>query len=139
MTSHDDTDPMTSIEPFQSHPVRAPHVSLRSIKPVNKKLENLMTYRAYRLMSTADTRSSRATAEVRDHLKNLNLTIGKSIFNGTGPKNIFHFLSRFVNYADIFNVSEAHAFITMPIFVVYSAEAQFCNNLSEASCQGGVT
>ena len=73
------------ILPFHSRPTGPPHKGLGPIKPANKRFDNLMSYRSYRLRETTDTRSSKATAEVRPHLKNLSLTLGKHKFDGTDP------------------------------------------------------
>lgn len=122
---------------FYSRPEGPPHLGLRSIKPANDKLDKLMSYRSYRFMITTGTRSSRATAEVCVHIKNLNLTMRKHTFDGTYPIKIFNFLTRFVNKADMLNISEALAFIALKTFLVDPAETQFRTNLSGASSHGG--
>lgn len=45
-------------------------------------------------MITTDTMLSQATANVRAHVKNLNLTMRKFIFNGGDPTKMFDFLTR---------------------------------------------
>ena len=139
ITGHEDSSPVVSIVPFHSRPVGPPHIGLRSIKPANRKLDKLMSYRSYRLRNTTDMRTSRDTAEVRIHIKNLNLTLKNHTFDGNDPIKIFDFLSRFVNEADMLNMSEAQAFIALPIFLADPAETQFRTNLSGASRHGGVT
>ena len=139
VTGHEDTSPVVNIVPFHSRPVGPPNIGLRSIKPANKKFDRLISYRSYRLRLTTDQRSSRDTAEVRVHIKNLNLTMKSHIFDGNDPIKIFDFLTRFVNEADMLNMSEAQAFIALPTFLADPAETQFRTTLSGASRRGGVT
>lgn len=73
------------------------HSGLRSIKPTNKTFEKLMSYLSYILMTTTDTRPSKATADVRVHIKNINLNLKNHTFDGTEPIRVFYFLARFVN------------------------------------------
>ena len=137
-TGHDEDVPLTNIVPFHSRPKGPPHVGLRSIKPANRIFDKLMSYRSYRLMVTTETRSSRATAEVRTHIKNLSLTMNQHTFDGSDPIKIFDFLTRFVNEADILAMSEAQAFIALPTFLADPAETQFRTNLSGGSRRGGI-
>ena len=137
-TGHDDDSSLGTIVPFHSRPPGPPHVGLRSIKPANKIFDKLMSYRSYRLKNITDSRSSRSTAEVRIHIKNLSLVLEKHIFDGTDPIRIFDFLSRFVNEADMLSMSEAQAFIALPMFLEDPAETQFRTNLSGASRRGGL-
>lgn len=53
---------------FHSRPGRQPLAGLRSINPANKMFDKLLSYRSYQLMTTVDTRSSRATAGVKVHI-----------------------------------------------------------------------
>jgi len=138
-TGHEEPNVLVNILPFHSRPKGPPHVGLRSIKPANRIFDKLMSYRSYRLMVTTDTRTSRSTAEVRVHVKNLNLTMKKHTFDGSDPIKIFDFLTRFVNEADMLAMSEAQAFIALPSFLADPAETQFRTNLSGGSRKGGVT
>ena len=108
---------------FNSRPKGPPHVGLR--KTANRILDKLISYRSYRLIVTTDTHSSRATAEVRTHIKKLNLTIKEHKFDGSDPIKIFDLLTRFVNEADMLAMSEAQAFIALPTFLADTAEIQF--------------
>lgn len=65
-------------------------------------------------MIITDTRSSKATAKVRIHIKNLKLALKNHTFDGTGRIRIFDFIARFVNEANKLNISEAQAFIALP-------------------------
>lgn len=73
-----------------------------------------MQYRKYWLMIPTDTHSSRATAEVRVHIKIVNLTIKNHTFDGKDLIRVLDFLDRFVQQAEMFNISEAQAFIALP-------------------------
>lgn len=87
---------MNSIVSFQSRSVRLLHICLRSIKPANKNFNKVMQHRSYRRMIKPDTRSSRATAEVRVHGKNLNSTMGMYTSDENDHFKVFYyFLSRF--------------------------------------------
>ena len=90
-------------------------------------------------MVTSETRSSRATAEARTHIKNLRLTMNKHAFYGSDPIKIFDFLTRFVNEANILAMSEAQAFIALQTFLDDPAETQFRTNISGDSRRGGIT
>lgn len=63
-------------------------------------------------MITNDMPSSKATAEVRVHINNLNLTLKIHSLDGTDPLRVFDLLVRLVNKADILNMSEVQAFIS---------------------------
>lgn len=86
-----------------------------------------------------DPRSSVETAEIRLHIKNLNLKMKNHIFDWVEPIRIFDFLTRFVNEADILNISEGQAFVALPTFLVGPAEAQYLTNRIGESRHGGVT
>lgn len=57
-------------------------------------------------MIKTDPISSLATAEVRVHNTNLNLTPNNHMLNGTDPICVIGFLSSFVNESEILNMSE---------------------------------
>lgn len=133
------TSPMTNIDPFHSSSVGLQKIGLRSIKPANKKLGRLMSYRSYPVMITTEQRSSRDTAEIRVYIKNLTLTLKNHAFDGNDRIKILDFLTRFLNYSGILEMSEAEAFILIPIFLADPAEIQFRTKLSEASRYGGVS
>lgn len=58
-----------------------------------------------------DTRSWSETTEIRTHIKNLKLTMGKHTFHGVDSIRVFEFFNRFVNEVDKLNMSEAQAFV----------------------------
>lgn len=86
-----------NILPFHSRPVGPPHEGLRSIKRANKRFAKLMSCISYRLMIRNDTRSLKATEEIRVHIKNLNLMVKNHSFDGTDQIRILGVLTRFVN------------------------------------------
>lgn len=51
------------------------------------------------------TRSSAETTEIRTHIKNLKLTMGKPSSNGDDYIRLFELLTRFANNADTLNIS----------------------------------
>ena len=61
------------------------------------------------------------------------------MFDGTDPIRVFDFLARYVNEADMLDMTEAQAFIALPTFLSEPAETQFRTNLSGASRHGGIT
>ena len=138
-TGHHESSHDATVLPFHARPIGPPHVGLRSIKPANSLFDKLMSYRSYRLKRTIDVRSLFDTTEVRTHLKNLTLTLKSLAFDGDDPIMIFDFLTRFVNEADMLNMSEAQAFVARPAFLKSDAEDQFKENLSGAASLGGVT
>lgn len=135
----EDKSTTINIVPFHSRPVGPTHIGIRSKKPANKTFDKLMSYQSYRLMITKDRRSSRDTADVRVHIKNLNLTMKNHVLNGNDPIKIFDSLTRFINEVDMLQMSEAQAFIAIPTFLAEPAETQFGSNLSGASRHGGIT
>lgn len=112
----DGTSFTTNIILFHSRPVGPPHIGLRFIKLANKKIDKLISYRTYWLMIVTDSWSSRDSAEVLVHNKNFSLTIKRHVFDRDDPIKIFHFLTRFMNVADMLNKSYAQAFIALPIY-----------------------
>ena len=63
-----------------------------------------MSYCSYRLIVTTGIRFYLAKAEVRTHIKNLNLTVKEHNFDGSDPMEIFDFLTRYVNQADMLDI-----------------------------------
>lgn len=106
---------------------------LRSIKLVSNKVDKLMSYRYYRLMIRTDSRSSRDTAAVSFHMKILNLKMINHVFDGNDTVKIFEFLTRFLNEAEVLNISQPQAFIAIPRFLADRSETQFRTNLSGSS------
>lgn len=85
LTGHEEPYSSSSnILPFHSRPTGPPHPGLRSIKP-EKRFDQLMSYRLYLLVITANMGLSKATAEVRVLLKNLNLTLKNHTLDSTEP------------------------------------------------------
>lgn len=72
-------------------------------------------------MITADTQYSRDSADVRVHIKKLNLTLKYHAFDANDEINIFDCLTRMVNDAN----TEAQAFIDLQSFLAYPAETIF--------------
>lgn len=130
---------LVNIVPFHSHPMGPPHLGLRSIEPFKKNFNKLESYRSYRLMVTRDTRSSRDTAKVRIHIKNLNHTMKSHCFDGIDKIKVFELLTIFVNEADMIYMLEAQAFIALPTFLDDPTETQFRTNFSVTSRHGGIT
>lgn len=58
-------------------------------------------------------------------IKNLNLIMENHIFDKGDPSIIFAFLTHFLNKAHILNMSEAHAFVTLPA-LVYDLTKTLC-------------
>lgn len=90
-------------------------------------------------MVTTETLLLRSTAEVRVHIKNMNLTMGKRSFDGTDPIKILNFLVCFVKEADMWRMSEDQGFVALPTFLVDPAEMQFRTNLSVESRRGEIS
>lgn len=90
-------------------------------------------------MVRTDTRSSRETAEITAHIKNLNLTLKNNTFDGKDPIHVFAFFAHFLNEADMRNMSEAHEFIALPTFLEEPAEKQFRINVACVSLHGDFT
>lgn len=65
--------------------------------------------------------------------------MNNDVIDKNDPIKIFGFLTRLVNEAYSFNMSEAQAFIAPPTFLTDMAEAKFRINLSGASRHGAVT
>lgn len=59
-------------------------------------------------------RSPMATAEVRVHIKIINLTMKSHNFDDTDVIRVFDFLAHFVIETDKLNISEGQAFIELP-------------------------
>lgn len=64
-------------------------------------------------------------------MQNFNLTMKNNIFDGTEPIRVLYFVSRFVQRADMLNMSDAHACIDLPRFLVETAERYSVPNLAE--------
>lgn len=138
-TGRDDPDcSAPKIFTFNSRPTGPPHAGFRWIKIANKRIEELLSYRSYRLMVTNHTKSSKATAEARVHIKNLNLRMKNHTFDGTDLIRIFNFVDRFFNEGGMLNMPEAQALIALPTVLAQSAETQFRSELSGASLHGSI-
>ena len=113
---------------------------LKEIQPTNTKYANVVSYRWYRLASVTQSRSSRATAKVKDFIKRLEIVLKEHHFDGSDPIRILDFLARFVKEADIQDMTEAQAYLALPKFLGGLAQSQFemTTNLGEAE-GGGVT
>ena len=72
-----------------------------------------MNYRYYRLSDIRQTRSALETKLLRDQAKTFQSTFDTTKFSGEDPILVFDFLMKFVEEADILDVSEAHAFIIL--------------------------
>lgn len=125
---------------IHSWPTGLPYAGLRSIKPANRRLENLLSYMSYLfIMITVDTRSSKATAEVMGHIKNLKLPMKNHNIDGKYHILVFDFLFRFVNDAKMLNMLDVQAFIALPTFRTETAETQIKTNLCGALRHSGIT
>ena len=79
------------------------------------------------------------TSEVRVHIRNFALMMKQHAFDGSDPMKIFEIISRFVNEADMHRMSEAQAFIALPIFMSHPAEKNFRTSIGGTSQKGTVT
>lgn len=116
------------------------HLGLKELKPTNLLYRKLLSYRYYRLEDTTPQRTPRGTGKVRNHLRQMELTMKAHKFSGEDPILVLDFLSRFVAEADILRMSEAQAYIALPYFLTGLAEDQF-NSVrgSTRASEGGVT
>lgn len=89
-------------------------------------------------MIETDQLSSRDTVEDRIHIKNLNLTLNNHVLDEKDSIKIFDFIIRFVDEADMSNMSESKELISLTPFLAYTAETEICASLSEASRHVGV-
>ena len=70
------------------------------------------------------------------HLNKMKLTMSKHKFDGNDPIRVFDFLSRFVNESEMLNMSEAQAFVALPMFLKEPAETHFRTTLSDMARRG---
>ena len=69
------------------------------------------------MKKTSDTRSDYDKTEVIVHLKIMNLKMSMHKFDGNDPIRVFDFLTNFVNESELLNMSEAQAFVVLPMFL----------------------
>lgn len=75
-----------------------------------------MSYRSYRLMMNTEQRSSWDTDEVQVHIKNLKQRLEIDKFDKKDRIKILYLFTSFVKEADMLNMSEEQAFISLPTF-----------------------
>lgn len=116
------------------------HFGLKELKPTNPLYRKLLSYRYYRLEDSSGTRSSRDTGRVKDLIRRMNVTMLKQKFSGEDPILVLDFLARFVQEADVLEMSEAQAYVALPYFLSGMAEDQY-NSVrgSSRASEGGVT
>lgn len=131
--------PKTNIVRFTHAQLDPQNIDLRSIKPANKNFDKMMSYRSQRLIATTYTRSSQDTAEAQVHIKMLKLTLKYHVFHRNYPINRFDFLARFVNKADMLNMSKAQAFISFPTLMAGKDDTRFRTNVIGTSRYFGIT
>lgn len=71
-------------------------------------------------------------------INRLNPTFKNHVFNGNYSINIFDLLNRFVQGAEMLNMSEAHSWTALTTFLSKLDEKQFRINLRRAFCHGGI-
>lgn len=99
--------------------------TLREIVPTNPLYKKVMSYRTYRLARRDQDRSSRETGKVRDFIKRMDIKLSAHHFSGEDPIMVLDFLARFTREANIQEMSEAQAFLTLPSFLSGMARLQF--------------
>ena len=125
---------------LSSRPKGPKYRGLKELRPTNPVFDKLMSYRNYRLTDTTQYRTRHQTGKVWDLIKRLEVTMKDYCFTGGDPILIFEFLNRFVDEADMLDMTEAQAFITLPYFLKGYAHEQF-RTIKDAStaAEGGVT
>lgn len=89
-----------------------------------------MSYGSYRLMITTHMPSSKASAEMKIHIENLNLTLKNYIFDGPDSIYVFDFLVRFVN---IYRLAK------IPKIPGRTCRNAIAHEFNDASPQGSIT
>lgn len=95
------------------------HPGLSSLKPANPLFDRHMSYRFYRLQRIRPkvSNSTRETGQTRGFIKRLEICFKDAYFNGEDPIQILEFLTRFVEEADLLNMSEVQAYQVLPYFL----------------------
>lgn len=62
-----------------------------------------------------ERRSSEDITEVRVHINNFSLTVKNDVLGGNGPIKIFDILTRFVDDAEMLDISEAQDFVVLQL------------------------
>lgn len=104
-----DTSQISNLPTFYSLPLGSPRIRLRWIKPVNKKLHNLIPYPTIRVMIMTDQHSSRDISGIQVQISNLHLKFKYQVFNWNDLIKHFAFLTCFLNDADMLNIAEEQA------------------------------
>jgi len=99
-----------------------------------------MSYRTYRLEDTSQSRSSRATGKVKDHIMRLDIKLNQQHFSGDDPILILDFLARFVREANINEPRSSQPHLALPSFLQGFARSQYESIADTAYADdGGVT
>ncbi|CAN8073884.1 unnamed protein product [Agarophyton chilense] len=109
---------------IRSHEKGRRHLGLKDLKPTNPLYRKLLSYRYYRLADSSSSRTPQGTGKVKDCIKIMGLTLRSQELNGEDPKLILYFLGKIVQEADIFQMNEAQAYISLPYFLKGMAEDQ---------------
>ena len=126
--------------PFREKKKGKKHRGLKELRAPNPLYDRLLSYRLYRLRDTSQSRSSRATAKVKDFIKRMELKLKDHYFSGEDPVLVLDFLVRFCKEADTQGMSEAQAYLAVPYFLKGFALNQFESVTETAtSSEGGVT
>ena len=88
---------------------------LASLQTSNKRYQQLMSYRYYRLQKKAHTGDHARMTQLHSLLKNLDLSFRERKFSGQDPILIFDFLTRMVEECDT-SVSYTH--LTLPTILL---------------------
>ena len=112
---------------------------LREIRPTNSLYDKLLSYRTYRMRRRSKRRSGRETAKVKDHVRRMQLAARDLSFDGSDPILILRFLARFIEEADMLEMSEAQAYIAVTYFLKGEVLRQFRAATYANSRDGGIT
>jgi len=110
---------------FQKRRKGPKHPGLSELKPTNELYRQVCSYRSYRLTDTSTRRSSRGTGKVRDYIKRMEIRLAQHHFSGSDPIGVLDFLSRFTREAEIQEMSEAQALLSLPHFLSGFARSQY--------------
>ena len=117
-TTDDEATPETGFSFFERQ--KGPrHPGLSSLKPANPLFDRHMSYRFYRLqrLRPKASNSHRETGQTRGFIKRLEICFKDSYFDGEDPIQILEFLTRFVEEADLLDMSEVQAYQVLPYFL----------------------
>lgn len=110
-----------------------------SLAPSDERYDLLMSYRYYRLKRRRNTIHCKSNTKLIPLRKNLSEVFPeKDYFRDNDPILVFDFLTRFVEECDANGLTEAQAFLQLPLFITCTARDPF-RAIRASRATGGVT